>query len=95
MSINEMDAQAKAYFDLQAEIEALQAEQEAIKDRLKAVMVDRGEEEITGHGWRATWHNTMISKFDSKAFRKEHEELYTTFCKPVSGTRFTLNTIKA
>ena len=95
MSINEMDARARAYFELQKQIEELQAEAEAIKDSLKAVMVDRGEETLQGNGWRATWHNTVTTRFDSSAFKKEHGELYTAFCKPVNGTRFTLNPIKA
>ena len=95
MGINEMDAKAKAYFEIQKQIEELQAEAEAIKDSLKAVMVDRGEEEISGHGWKATWHNTVIAKFDSKAFKAQHSDLYTAFCKPTNGTRFTLNQIKA
>lgn len=95
MSINEMDARAKAYFELQKQIEELQAEAEAIKDSLKAVMVETEKEELEGHGWRATWHNTTTNRFDSSAFKKAHGELYTAFCKPVNGTRFTINPIKA
>lgn len=95
MSINEMDARAAEYFALQEQIEQLQAEAEAIKDSLKAVMVDRATEELEGHGWRATWHNTVTNRFDSSAFKKAHADLYTAFCKPTTGTRFTLNAIKA
>lgn len=95
MSINEMDAKAAEYFALQEQIEQLQAEAEAIKDSLKAVMVDRATEELEGHGWRATWHNTVTNRFDSSAFKKAHADLYTAFCKPTTGTRFTLNAIKA
>ena len=95
MSINEMDARAAAYFALQEQIEQLQAEAEAIKDSLKAVMVDRAAEELEGHGWRATWYNTVTNRFDSGAFKKANAELYAAYCKPVNGTRFTLNPIKA
>ena len=95
MSINEMDAKAAEYFALQEQIEQLQAEAEAIKDSLKAVMVDRATEELEGHGWRATWHNTVTNRFDSSAFKRAHADLYTAFCKPTTGTRFTLNAIKA
>ena len=95
MSINEMDAKAAEYFALQEQIEQLQAEAEAIKDSLKAVMLDRATEELEGHGWRATWHNTVTNRFDSSAFKKAHADLYTAFCKPATGTRFTLNAIKA
>lgn len=94
MSINEMDARVSIYFDLMEQIEALQAEAEAIKDTLKATMVEIEQEEITGHGWRATWHNTTTSRFDSGAFKKANAELYAAYCKPVTGTRFTLNAIK-
>lgn len=94
MSINEMDARAAAYFEILAQIDQLQAEAEAIKDIFKAEMTEIEQEEITGHGWRATWHNTTTSRFDTTAFKKEHSELYKAFCKSTTGTRFTLNPIK-
>lgn len=95
MSINELDTRAANYFDLMEQIEQLQAEAEAIKDTIKAAMTEIEQEEITGHGWRATWHNTVTNRFDSAAFKKEHGDLYKAFCKPTTGTRFTLNAIKA
>ena len=95
MSMNEMNEKARAYFDLQEMIAELTAEAEAIKDELKAAMVENGVEELEGLGWRATWHNTTTSRFDSAAFKKAHGDLYASFCKPVTGTRFTLNPIKA
>lgn len=95
MSISELDARAAEYFRLQQEIEQLQAMQESIKDAIKAQMVEIEQEEITGTGWKCTWHNTCIRKFDSKAFKAEHGELYQSFCKPTTGTRFTLNQITA
>lgn len=95
MSTNELDATVRNYFDILEQIDQLQAEAEAIKDSLKAVMVDKATEELEGHGWRATWHNTITNRFDSSAFKKAHGDLYTAFCKPTNGTRFTLNAIKA
>lgn len=95
MSINEMDARAAAYFDLQEQIEALQAEAEAIKDSIKAAMVEIEQEEITGHGWRATWHNTTTTRLDTTAFKKAHPDMFAAFAKTTTGTRFTLNPIKA
>ena len=95
MSMNELNEKARNYFTLQEMIAELTAEAEAIKDDLKAVMIERETEELEGIGWRATWHNTTTNRFDSTAFKKAHSDLYTAFCKPVSGTRFTLNTVKA
>lgn len=95
MSLNEMDARAAAYFEIMEQIDQLQAEAEAIKETIKAAMVEIEQEEITGNGWRATWHNTTTNRFDSSAFKKAHADLYSAFCKTTTGTRFTLNAIKA
>ena len=90
MSINEMDAKAAEYFALQEQIEQLQAEAEAIKDSLKAVMVDRATEELEGHGWRATWHNTVTNRFDSSAFKKLMPDVYKSFIRQGTSKRFSI-----
>ena len=95
MSINELDARVSTYFDLLEQIEALQAEAEAIKDTIKTAMVDKSTEEITGHGWRATWHNTTTSRFDSKRFKADHADLYSAYTVKATSTRFTLNRLNA
>lgn len=95
MSIYELDSKAAAYFDIMAQIEALTAEAEAIKDSMKAVMVEKTTEELEGHGWRATWHNTNTSRFDSKKFKADHADLYSAYTVKGISTRFTLNAITA
>ena len=95
MSMNELDAKAATYFDLLAQIEELTAEAEAIKDVLKGVMVDQATEELDGTGWRATWHNTTTSRFDSKRFKADHADLYGAYTTKTTGTRFTLNRLNA
>ena len=95
MSLNELDAKATAYFDLLEQIDALTAEAEAIKDALKGVMVDRSTEELDGTGWRATWHNTSTTRFDAKAFKAAHPDLYAAYGVKSTSTRFTLNRVRA
>lgn len=95
MSMTELNQKARDYFALQEMIAELTEQAEAIKDDLKAVMVENSTEELNGTGWRATWHNTTTSRFDSTAFKKVHADLYQSFCKTTTGTRFTLNQIKA
>ena len=90
-----LDQKAREYFEIQQQIAELEALAEAIKDAVKAAMVEAGKEELDGIGWRATWHNTTTNRFDSAGFKKAHGDLYSEFCKPVTGTRFTLNQIKA
>ena len=95
MSINDLNAKASTYFDLMAQIEALTAEAESIKDTIKAAMVEIEQEQIEGDGWRATWHNTNTSRFDSKAFKAAHGDLYDQYTVKGMSTRFTLNTVTA
>ena len=95
MSITELNEKATAYFDLMAQIDELTAQAESIKDTMKAVMVDRATEELEGTGWRATWHNTVTTRFDSKGFKAAHADLFAEFSSRVNGTRFTLNRVRA
>ena len=95
MSIFELDAKAATYFDLMEQIDALTAEAENIKDAIKAAMVEIEQEQIDGHGWRATWKNTTQSRFDSKKFKADHADMYAAYSIKATGTRFTLNQIKA
>ncbi len=93
--MNELNKKATDYFAIQQMIAELTEQAEAIKDQMKAVMIENSTEELSGCGWKATWHNTTSTRFDTTAFKKAHADLYTAFSKTTTGTRFTLNTIKA
>ncbi len=95
MSTDMMNAKINTYFKLMEQIEQLQAEAEAIKDALKGQMLERETEELEGAGWRATWHNTSNSRFDTKRFKADHADLYGQYTVKTTGTRFTLNQISA
>ena len=95
MSTKELDSRAAEYFSIMETIEALQAEAESIKDVMKAAMTEHGAEELEGTGWRATWHTTHTSCFDSKRFKADHAELYGAYTVKGYSTRFTLNAISA
>ena len=72
----ELDEQKKA---LEAEIEKLKAEMQA----------EMGESEtIETDNFLIRWTHTVTNRFDSKAFQKDHAKLYTAYCKPQAGRRF-------
>ncbi len=50
MSITELNSTAKDLMSVRAMIEQLQAEAEALTDKLKAAMVDQGTEVLQGDG---------------------------------------------
>lgn len=69
-------------------IAELEAEAEALTDRLKAAMVEQGKEELTGDGWKATWHNVTSTRLDTKALKAELPEIVQRFTKTTVSTRF-------
>lgn len=90
MSTIELNSVAQDLISVRSMIEELQAEAEALTDKLKAAMVDQGTEVLQGDGWKATWKNVNSSRFDSKAFKADHADLYGKYSKPTTTTRFTL-----
>lgn len=90
MSIVELDSKVAELRELQSMIAELQEEAEAIKDTIKGAMADRGEETISGNGWKASWKNVNSSRFDSKRFKAECPELYAEYTKQTTTCRFVL-----
>ena len=91
MSIQDMNSTARDLMSVRAMIRELEAEAEALTDKLKAAMVERSTETLEGDGWRASWKNVTGSRFDSKAFKAQHGDLYAAFSKPTTTTRFVIS----
>ena len=72
-------------------IAELEAEAKALTDKIKAAMVDQGTEVLQGDGWKASWKNVNSSRFDSKAFKVDHADLYSQYSKTTTSTRFVLS----
>ncbi|MBQ1524747.1 MAG: hypothetical protein IIZ55_06400, partial [Firmicutes bacterium] len=65
----ELNRTAKDLLAVKHMIRELEAEAEALTDKLKSEMVDTGTETLEGDGWTATWKNVKSSRFDSKSFQ--------------------------
>ncbi len=91
MSMNELNATARSLLDVRAMIAELEAEAEALTDKLKAAMVEQGTEALQGDGWKATWKNVTSNRFDSKSFKADHADLYGQYSKATVTTRFILS----
>lgn len=72
MSIVELNSVAKDLVSVRQMIEKLQAEAEALADKLKTAMIEQGTEALQGDGGKATWRNVNSSRFDSKSFKADH-----------------------
>lgn len=90
MSTIELNTAVRSLMEVRAMIKELEAEAEALTDQIKGAMIDLGEETIAGDGWKASWKNVTSSRFDSKAFKADHADLYGLYSKPTTTTRFTI-----
>ena len=91
MSTTELNQAARDLLAVKAMIAELEAEAEALTDRIKGAMIDQGKEVLTGEGWKSSWKNVTSCRFDSKAFKTAHGDLYAEYSKPVTTCRFLIS----
>ena len=91
MSKNELISRIEALNEWEALMEEAKAEAEAIRDSIKAEMLDRDTEELTAGQYIVRWTPTLSNRFDTAAFKKHYGELYKAFTKSVSSRRFSIS----
>ena len=67
-----------------------QAEAEAIRDSLKEEMLEQETEELVAGTYIIRWTSVLTNRFDTTAFKKEHNDLYKEFIKQISSKRFSI-----
>lgn len=70
MSKNEIVAQIEALNEWESVIAEAQAEAEAIRDSIKAEMLDRDAEELQAGKYIVRWTPVLSNRFDSTSFKK-------------------------
>jgi len=91
MSKNEMVAKIEALNEWEAIIADAQAEAEAIRDEIKAEMLDRETEELVAGAYIVRWTSVLSNRFDTTSFKKVYGDLYKAFTKQVSSKRFSIS----
>ncbi len=91
MSANELNMTAKDLLAVKTMIAELEAEAEALTDKIKAAMVEQGKEVLVGDGWHASWKNIVSNRFDSKAFKADNADVYAAYTKSVVTCRFLIS----
>ncbi|WP_077613005.1 hypothetical protein [Clostridium sp. Marseille-P2415] len=75
---------------IEAQQKALEQEADKLKEEIKKKMEARGAEELKAGSFLVRWKSVIGSRFDSKAFQKEHKALYSQYLKQTEGKRFTV-----
>lgn len=88
--MNALDAKVTALRELQSTIDRLTIEADAIKDELKAEMIEQGRDTLTGNGWKASWKVVESNRLDGKALKAEAPEIFARFSVTTRVCRFVL-----
>lgn len=69
---------------------AVRTEIASIEDALRAAMLVRGTDTLSGEACAARLEHSTSMRFDRNAFRLAHESLYQQYCKPVTRRRLVI-----
>ena len=72
MSQNEIVSKIEQLKEWEAILEEAQTEVEALRDSIKAAMLERGTEELQAGTYIIRWTSVLSNRFDSTAFKKEY-----------------------
>ena len=90
MSTIEITTKIEELKELEALIEEAKAEAEALRDVIKAEMLNRDTEEMEVGQYIIRWTSVLSQRFDTTGFKKSHAGLYKEFTKQVSSRRFSI-----
>ena len=90
MANNEIIAKIEALKEWEEILTEAQAEAEAIRDSLKEEMLEMETEELVAGTYIIRWTSVLTNRFDTTAFKKEHNDLYKEFTKQISSKRFSI-----
>lgn len=77
---------------LQAEIDALTTQADALKAQVKTELEARGLDELEAGNYIVRWKPVNSTRFDTKQFKAEHAKLYQQYAATTTTRRFTLAT---
>ena len=91
MSKNELVSRIEKLNEWEAIIEEAKAEAEAIRDSIKAEMLERDTEELEAGAYIIRWTSVLTQRFDTTSFKREHSELYKEFLRQSASRRFSIS----
>lgn len=90
MSTNEITTKVRELKELKLMAEELAAEISAIEDTIKAVMTERGVDELIAGDNKVRWTTVNSNRFDTTAFKKAMPELAEQYTKTTTTRRFSI-----
>ena len=91
MSNAELIAKIKELKEMEELLADAQAEVEALKDEIKAEMIEQNTEELEVGQYIVRWTSVLSNRFDSTAFKKVMPDVYKAYTKQVASKRFAIS----
>ena len=91
MTKAEMIAKIEALNEWETLMEEAKAEADAIRDSLKAEMMERETEELIAGSYIIRWTSVLSNRFDTTNFKKMYGDLYKAFTKQSASRRFSIS----
>ena len=91
MTKAEMIAKIEELNAWEALMEEAKAEADAIRDDLKAEMMERETEELVVGSYIVRWTSVLSNRFDTTGFKKMYGDLYKAFTKQSNSRRFSIS----
>lgn len=87
----EIEKKIEELKEMETLLEEVKAEAEAIRDELKAEMIERDTEELETDQYIIRWTSVLSNRFDTTNFKKVYGDLYKAFTKQVASKRFSIS----
>ena len=90
MSTSEIDSKVDTLRELRNLEAEVKAEITAIEDDLKAEMLAKNTDTLTGHNYVISWKTVITNRFDSAAFKLTHADLFAKYSRATTSRRFVI-----
>ena len=87
----EIEKKIEELKEMETLLEEVKAEAEAIRDELKAEMIERDTEELETDQYIIRWTSVLSNRFDTTNFKKVYGDLYKAFTKQSASRRFSIS----
>ena len=91
MTKSELITKIEALNEWEALMEEAKAEAEAIRDSIKAEMLERETEELIAGSYIICWTSVLTNRFDTTGFKKVYGDLYKAFTRQTNSRRFSIS----
>lgn len=90
MSTSEIGSKVAELRELRRMAAELAEQISALENEVKAEMLRRDTDTLSGLDYKVTWKEVTSSRFDTKAFKSAYASLYTAFTRPALSRRFVI-----